>query len=140
MIEIKRMQKEDLPEIEKMYVELVPDGCPVETLAKNLDKMTGEHYYPMVAKEDGEVVGTAVAIVCIAPDTPFMVVENVVVKEEHRGKHIGSRLFAEIDRYAREQKCQYSILVSSAFRKEAHAFYEAVGYTDEVVGFRKVYS
>ena len=49
-------------------------------------------------------------------------------------------LFDKIETYAKEQQCVYSILVSSGFRKEAHLFYEKIGYTEDVKGFRKLFT
>ena len=43
------------------------------------------------------------------------------------------------DEFALKNQCEYALLVSSGFRKGAHRFYEAVGYTDDVRGFRKYY-
>ena len=45
----------------------------------------------------------------------------------------------ELDNYAHDNNCEYSILVSSGFRKNAHKFYESIGYNDDVRGFRKNY-
>jgi len=46
----------------------------------------------------------------------------------------------EIFEFAKEKGCGYAILVSSGFREGAHRFYEAMGYTEDVRGFRKYYS
>lgn len=45
---------------------------------------------------------------------------------------------AEIERIAKERNCGYMILVSGDQRKEAHRFYEKLGFGDEKVqGYRK---
>ena len=44
-----------------------------------------------------------------------------------------------IDKYASLKNCTYAIVVSSSYRKNAHKFYENIGFRDEVVGFRKLY-
>lgn len=69
----------------------------------------------------------------------FLVVEDVIVDEEFRRAGVGRALFMKMDEIALENKCAYSILVSSGFRKEAHRFYESMGYSDSVLGFRKKY-
>jgi hypothetical protein len=48
-------------------------------------------------------------------------------------------LMEEMDRFAAEKNCMYSILISSGFRQDAHRFYENCGFVDSVRGFRKVY-
>lgn len=45
-----------------------------------------------------------------------------------------------IDEFAKKNNCAYSILVSSNHRKGAHKFYENVGFTEMVKGFRKGYA
>lgn len=44
----------------------------------------------------------------------------------------------EFERIAKERDCYYIILVSGEQRKEAHVFYEKLGFKDEKVeGYRK---
>ncbi len=137
---VERMQEKDLPQIQELYVELLPDGISLETLLRNYkNTATNANYCLLVAKREQEVVGTAMGILNFALDAPFLVVENVVVKETTRGCGIGRMLFRELDSFAQENKCSYAILVSSGFRKNAHAFYENMGYEDDVRGFRKLY-
>lgn len=139
-IQIRKMQRQDLSQIQKLYTELVPEGVSIEKLVKNYE-IVGQcpNYYLVVAVEGGRILGSAMGIVCLALDAPFLVIENVVVDSDCRGKGIGRKIFEALDCFAIEQNCQYALLVSSGFRKEAHCFYEAMGYTDDVRGFRKYY-
>jgi len=68
-----------------------------------------------------------------------LVVEDVVVAECSKRKGVGRKLFEALDSFAAERNCAYAILVSSGFRKGAHAFYEKMGCVDDVLGFRKMY-
>ncbi|MDQ0088526.1 ribosomal protein S18 acetylase RimI-like enzyme [Paenibacillus anaericanus] len=69
---------------------------------------------------------------------PFMVIENVIVSNRARRQGIGKKLMLEIERIAKERDCYYIILVSGEQRKEAHVFYEKLGFKDEKVeGYRK---
>lgn len=139
-IVIEGMKEEDLSQIQELYLELLPDGLEWETLRENYRKATtNENYCLLVAKREQEVIGTAMGILNLALDAPFLVVENVVVKDTLRGQGVGRMLFQALDDFAKENQCGYAILVSSGFRKGAHAFYEAMGYNDEVRGFRKLY-
>ena len=96
-------------------------------------------YYLLVAKRGEKVVGTSIGILCQALDAPFFVIENVVVDETCRKQGIGREIFDALDAIAKENNCQYAMLVSSGFRKTAHRFYEEMGYTEDVRGFRKYY-
>lgn len=139
-LQIRRMQKKDLRQIQTLYEELVPEGVPWETMNKNFESTgAAANYFHAVAECDGRILGSAVGIVCIVPDASFLVVENVVIDKACRGQGIGTELMHALDRFAQDHNCRYAILVSSGFRKEAHHFYEAMGYTDCVQGFRKYY-
>ena len=93
----------------------------------------------LVAADGDRCMGTVTAVLCYGLDGTFMVVENVVVSKACRRKGVGKSLFEKIDELAEQNNCGYTILVSSDFRKKAHKFYEDMGYTDGVKGFRKVY-
>lgn len=140
-INIRKMIPEDLQQIQELYKELVSDGCSLSTLLNNYEKICNHpDYLLLVAVREDAVLGSATGIVCTALDTPFLVVENVVVRKDCRGMGIGRAIFDKLDCFAIEKKCGYAILASSGYRKGAHKFYEAIGYNDDVRGFRKYYS
>lgn len=139
-IQIREMLKTDLPQLQIMYQDLIPEGVAMETLERHFDAVAGlSNYFLAVAARGKKVLGSSIGIVCVALDAPFLVVENVIVDRACRGQGIGRMIFQELDRFALANKCQYALLVSSGFRKEAHQFYEAMGYRDDVRGFRKYY-
>ncbi|MBO5072027.1 MAG: GNAT family N-acetyltransferase [Eubacterium sp.] len=139
-IYIEKLNPDDLPQLQQLYKELLPEGCPLATLKKNFAAVSEKPEYCLAAaKREGTLVGTAAGIICTVPDGAFMVVENVVVRKDCQGSGIGRKLLEHLDRFAIENGCIYSLLVSSGFRKEAHKFYENAGYTDDVRGFRKYY-
>ena len=120
-IQIRKMKKSDLPQLQEMYRDLIPEGVSMEVLENNYYRTVDRpEYFLAVAADGDKVFGSTMGIVCIALDAPFLVVENV-------------------DEFALKNQCEYALLVSSGFRKGAHRFYEAVGYTDDVRGFRKYY-
>ena len=137
---IEYIKKEELPQLLELYKTLVPFECSLEKAEKTYEDMiNNEQYHLIAAKENGKVLGSMLAIVCSSITTPFLVIEDVIVKEGIRGKGIGRKLMSRIDEIAAENKCDYAILISSSFRKGAHKFYETMGFNDSVVGFRKVY-
>lgn len=139
-IVVTTISEEDLEQLQKLYVELIPEGCQLSTIQKLFQKIKGKNeYHVLVAKRGTEVLGSVMGIECIALDAPFMVIENVVVKRSCHRQGIGRKLFQELDVIAKENKCEYTILVSSGYRKSAHKFYESVGFTEDVRGFRKYY-
>lgn len=55
-----------------------------------------------------------------------------------RGKNIGKALMNEVEKIGTEKNCYYIMFVSSIHRKNAHRFYESIGYSlDSVQGFKK---
>lgn len=137
---VRKMQQEDLPEVLDLLTEMVPFAFGKENASTTLQKISQmENYAMLVAKKDGVVLGTVTAICNTLLTGNFIVVEDVVVREDTRGQGVGRKLMDAIDAFAKETKSDYTILVSSGFRKGAHKFYEACGYTEDVRGFRKMY-
>lgn len=139
-IKIQQMQRGDLKQIQHLYKDLIEDTVPMELLERQYDRTWKRPEYALlVAKEGNVVCGSSIGIICQALDAPFLVVENVVVDARYRQKGIGRKIFQALDEFALANDCQYALLVSSGFRKKAHCFYEAMGYVDDVRGFRKYY-
>lgn len=140
-LKIQRMEQSDLVQIQRLYEELLAGGISMEVLERQFAAVSNrEDYRLFVAKGGGRVWGTVIGIVCQALDAPFLVIENVVVDTAYRNQGVGWKMFAALDEFAKEKGCGYAILVSSGFREGAHRFYEAMGYTEDVRGFRKYYS
>lgn len=134
------MQVEDISDLFQLSRTLIPFEIDIDKsfeIYKEIQK--DDNYYLLVAKEDNVIVGTALGICCKSLTVPFLVIEDVIVKEELRRKGIGRKLMDALDEFAKRRHCAYAILVSSGFRKEAHKFYENVGFKDSVQGFGKFY-
>ena len=144
MITIEALKQEDMPQLIELYKELIPPhiefNTSLERCLKTYKTMEQDDCsFLAVAKENGEIVGSALGICCQCLVNPFLVVEDVIVRSDQRGKGVGRMLMEALDQFAKEKGCAYSFLVSSDFRTGAHSFYESIGYTDGVVGFRKIY-
>ncbi len=140
-MEIRTLQQKDLEQMSVLYEELLHgEKMTMEHMEKMFHKIREiKDIAVLVAADGDQCMGTVTAILCYGLDGAFMVVENVVVSKACRRKGVGKSLFEKIDELAEENNCGYTILVSSDFRKKAHKFYEDMGYTDGVKGFRKVY-
>jgi predicted N-acetyltransferase YhbS len=137
---IEKLKEEDIPDLLELYKDLVPFEIFHEKSVETYKEMLiDENYLLLSAKENGKVIGSVLGICCKSLTVPFLVVEDVIVKDGLRGKGIGRKLMESLDEFAQEKQCAYAILVSSDFRKEAHKFYESIGYKDGVRGFRKIY-
>lgn len=137
---IEKLKVEDISDILELYSALIPFEISIgKSFEIYKEMLMDENYLLLVAKEDNRVLGSALGIYCKGLVVPFLVVEDVIVKEGLRGKGVGRKLMESLDEFAIRKHCAYAILVSSAFRKEAHKFYENVGFKDSVQGFRKIY-
>jgi len=68
-----------------------------------------------------------------------MVIENVVVKSKFRGRGVGTQLMQHLETMAQSRNFYYTMFVSAGHRKNAHKFYEAVGYEMGLVQGFKTY-
>ena len=133
---------DDLESLAQLYEELVGVQTDFCKMSENFKLMeTSPNYVVLTAKEDNLVVGSAMGVICldlVGKCKPFMVIENVVVKNGWRGRGIGAMLMEEIEGIGRKENCYYTMFVSGGHRKDAHQFYEAIGYNlDFVQGFKK---
>jgi len=131
---IRRANADDSPAIETLYRELVSD--PLVCVLP--DQVAAIHDSPtsflLVAEAGGTVCATALLTIC--PDVmyrtqPFGVIENVIVTASMRGLGIGRLLLTHAEQLAVEQHCTKLMLMSSASREAAHAFFRRFGFTSD---------
>ena len=93
----------------------------------------------LVAQEDGEVVGLAAMQVMplVHRDLPVARITAMVVRSDRRGEGLGRRLEEELEEVARREGCGRIDLTSRHRRKEAHAFYRALGFEETSLRFVK---
>lgn len=142
MVTIKEIEADSLVELNELYRELTGALTDPGKLAEAFASIKADSRYILLgAFVDGELLGSMMGIVCqdlVGDCRPFMVIENVVVSSRARRQGLGKQLMDAIENIAHERDCYYIILVSGEKRKEAHVFYEKMGYRDEKVeGYRK---
>ena len=143
MVETREARLEDLEGLNRLYLQLSGNDHGLSSRYKDIfaQMKSDSAYHLLVAvNEDNNVVGSVLGIICkslAAHYESFLVIEDVIVDDTLRRAGIGRALFEKIEQIASENSCAYSILVSSGFRTAAHRFYENMGYTESVVGFRK---
>ena len=94
----------------------------------------------LVADLDGEVVG--VCQVLVFPHFQHTggwcaELESVHVREDLRGRGIGSKLLEAAEELARREGCYRVQLTSRHVREDAHRFYRAHGFEATSQGFKK---
>ena len=143
MITIERLKEVDIPGLKKVYEEGFESNSGNINLMQNaFAKIKDDNNYNILcAKINGEVVGSVMGVTCLelfGNCKPFMVVENVVVLQDHRRKGIAKMLLKELEKRAKKLDCSMMLFVSSEHRKGAQKLYESLGFgNDKVNGYRK---
>lgn len=143
MISINNIELSDLKQYAALCEE--PFGCKTNMvqLEKMVKKIASNPEYILVgAKDENEqLLGSVMGIICmdtVGECQPFMVLENMVVSEKSRRQGVGKKLVRYIEERARERNCYFVMFTSMAKRKEAHMFYESIGYPKNITqGFKK---
>lgn len=138
-IEIREATMNDLPPIVKLMADDMLGSrredfsvslkeCYVEAF-KNICE--DKNSILLVACEDGEVVGSLQVTF-----TQYLshkgsrraTIENVHVFEKSRNRGVGTQLMNHAISLAKEEKCSIVQLTSNKSRKDAHRFYERIGF------------
>ena len=109
-----------------------------------LTKIISNPDYILVGAKDetGKLVGSVMGITCfytVGECRSFMVLENLIVRENCRRLGIGKKLVEYIEAQAREKNCYFIMLMSLIKRKQAHQFYENLGYLANIAKSYKKY-
>ncbi len=142
MTVISDIEESDLIELSELLEELSGNKTDRDKMFQTFSIMTGNNDYILLgARIDDKLAGSLMGIICqdLAGDCrPFMVIENVIVAKEYRGRGIGRSLMSAIESTAIKRNCYYSMFVSGSIRTDAHKFYESIGYENDIVkGFKK---
>ena len=104
-----------------------------ETIAASPDQTL------FVAELAGEVVGTfqtAITTTLTGRGASFMIIEAVQTRGDMRGQGIGARMIEFCIETARARGLPRVQLISNAKRKDAHRFYERLGFEPSHLGFK----
>lgn len=139
-VSIRQAFREDISGILDLYGELESDKSAVlseDRACELFDKMMSYPNYKLyVAVEGNDIIGTfslAVMDNLAHMGNPPGLIEDVVVKSNWRGKGIGKQMIRFALERCRECGCYKAVLSSNKIRKEAHRFYESLGF--EIHGF-----
>lgn len=141
-LQMRKAQPEDQAALD-LVMQVISDGpADREKAAAQIARIADDPQKYLLLAEDtetgtlcGSLLGVIFEDIC-GDCRPILLVENVAVLPEYQGKGVGRAMFAEIERWAKEQNCHYEILVSGMQRTGAHKFYQALDF-HEVKGFKK---
>jgi GNAT superfamily N-acetyltransferase len=92
-----------------------------------------------VAELDGQVVGTfqtMVTTTLTARGSSSLIIEAVQTRADMRGRGIGAAMIGFAIDKARADGMRLVQLTSNVVRKDAHRFYERLGFTPSHIGFK----
>jgi ribosomal protein S18 acetylase RimI-like enzyme len=99
------------------------------------DEMLGDASTTIfLAEEDGQALGYVLCKLTERPETiftfamRFLLVDQISVRPQARGRGVGSALLVSVDELARRLNLSQVQLNSWSFNTDAHAFFERNGY------------
>lgn len=109
-MKIRKMIKEDIPQLEILYRLYWNEKSDIEKMKEKFDEINKrEDYIILSAEENNKLTGSVMGIVCqelYGPCKPFLVVENLVVAKDAQRKGVGKALMAEIEKFAKKTRLQ----------------------------------
>jgi GNAT superfamily N-acetyltransferase len=134
-MQVTALSEEDLPDLARLYRQFRGEQSSLEDMRIAFRKLENDTNYSLLGvREEGRLIGSVTGILCrelYGPCRPFMVVEDVIVDQDHRRRGVGSELMRAIEREALRHDCSYIMLVTDANRSDAMSFYQHLGYHPE---------
>jgi N-acetylglutamate synthase-like GNAT family acetyltransferase len=135
-LQIREADSRDAAAILELYRQLVRPVAPdveVDVRADRLEQIRGDpHNFVWVLETDDGVVGTAFVTLCLDPmhnGQPYAVLENFIIDERCRAKGYGAQLMGHAVDFCYRADCSKIMLQSHGSRSQAHAFFEAQGFS-----------
>jgi GNAT superfamily N-acetyltransferase len=132
---IRQAKKEDLPAVLSLFSQPgVDDGevLSVEAAERIFDKMQSYPNYNLyVAVRNNSIIGSFALL--IIDNLAHMgassgIVEDVMVSPSHQGQGVGREMMKYAQDISREAGCYKLVVSSNKKRKEAHRFFETMGF------------
>jgi glucosamine-phosphate N-acetyltransferase len=131
---IRKFKRED---IENGLLEVYQEVWKIDAITEEvLNRYLSTENYMVVAEDEGKIVGTATLHLqrkLIRNGGTAAFIEDVAVKESHRGKGVGKLLIEHLVHIAKNLEC-YKINLSCF--PERVAFYERCGFKKESITMR----
>lgn len=126
--EITTLDESTLREVERLMAQLGGEGNFDEASLRALISSPYSHIYAAI-ENDSRILGLATLCIYHAPSGKMASIEDVIVDEEARGKHIGKALMERILEEARREAPIKLKLTSRPSRIAANKLYLSLGFS-----------
>ncbi|MBU1124239.1 GNAT family N-acetyltransferase [Patescibacteria group bacterium] len=141
LIKLVRILQNHIAEIDPIHINKSGDSFDaegyVDRILYRLNKEKGEIFIA----EETDIIGFIAGIVQktgkeeeieILPTTDGRIIELIVAPDQ-RGKNVGKALMDRMEKYFKENECDFSRVECFAPNTGAHGFYEKCGYVDRSI-------
>ncbi len=136
MITYREAVKKDIPSLLKLYEQLNPEDTSLDlSMANNIwDKIEKSETKYFIALDHEKIIASC--FISIIPNLtrngqPIGFIENVITDTTYRRKGLGKKVMDMAIEYAKSNNCYKVLLQSNNKRKEAHLFYESIGFNGD---------
>lgn len=155
-MQIRRAKKDDVDDIQRLLRQVLnvhysgrPDifkGNTQKYTEKELGEILEDETTPVFVCED-EQKGVVAHAFCVLQenkgsnilcDIKTLYIDDICVDENHRGQHIGKRMYEYVISYAKEINCYNVTLNVWALNKNALKFYESCGFVPQKIGMEQI--
>lgn len=108
-------------------------NIPLPDMKTNIEMMSKQDDNTVfVAEYDDKVIGwIGVAFVLTIQSLPFCEIRGLVVDEQLRNRRVGKLLIEKAAGWCRQKECSLLKVKCNTNRKETHAFYRHLGFTEK---------
>lgn len=129
VIGVRSLNKQKAEEINNLLKQL--SNSPPELFWGQIGEILSQPNFNLVILEEPET-GKIVGMASLVVNSTFMrtvgQVEDVIVDEQYRGRHLGEMLIKYLISMAKLKKCSYISLTSNPKRVAANAMYQKIGF------------
>jgi GNAT superfamily N-acetyltransferase len=134
---VRRIKETDLDQLLLLYEHLHDNDIvpPTDVVEKVWQKIiSNDSFIYFVIENNNQIVCSC--NLTIIPNLTrggrsFGLIENVVTHREYKNQGLGKTIINTAIECAKQHNCYKVMLLSNAMRKEAHKFYEALGFSSE---------
>ncbi len=131
---VRKAKQEDLQAVLSLYQQLFPDEdySNPENYSETWNEIISDKKIVCFISYF-ESIPVSTCLVTIIPNLtrnqrPYAIIENVVTHQDYRKKGFGKIVMEKAVDYAKQVNCYKVMFLSSSSRKEAHLFYEKIGF------------